>query len=144
LNYCDTSHIPKILRRRFIANQFVTIAYGQQKILSKVAVTMNSQQHKPWMSMLYSQQQKWLHLLELMGTDHVRNSWQERKYKQIQERIYSIQQALQRIERLSFGECIECNQPISLQRLSRLPTAPRCFDCQQKHEQQLPAVSQLK
>lgn len=53
--------------------------------------------------------------------------------RQIQE-IRDIDAALLRIANKTYGECIDCGQPISLQRLQAYPTAKRCLDCQEVYE----------
>ncbi|HET9015637.1 MAG TPA: TraR/DksA family transcriptional regulator [Thermomicrobiaceae bacterium] len=48
--------------------------------------------------------------------------------------LAEIDQALQRIERGTYGRCIDCGEPIDPARLRALPTAARCFRCQERHE----------
>jgi RNA polymerase-binding protein DksA len=43
--------------------------------------------------------------------------------------IATIQAALLRIERGTYGKCVTCNGPIGLARLNALPEADRCADC---------------
>ena len=45
-----------------------------------------------------------------------------------------IDQALSRIERGTYGLCTDCGEPIDPARLRALPTAARCFRCQERHE----------
>lgn len=45
-----------------------------------------------------------------------------------------IEQALQRIEQGSFGECSCCQENISLERLQAFPTATECLGCQEEQE----------
>ena len=45
-----------------------------------------------------------------------------------------IRAALRRIEDGTYGECIDCGDPIDLRRLAALPTAAYCAPCQAVHE----------
>lgn len=51
------------------------------------------------------------------------------------EEIEDIRGALARIERGTYGLCIDCEQPIPEERLEAWPTAKRCRPCQQEYEQ---------
>ena len=42
--------------------------------------------------------------------------------------------ALQRLDTARYGDCVDCGEPISLQRLLVQPAAQRCAACQQLHE----------
>lgn len=46
-----------------------------------------------------------------------------------------IEDSLRRIEQDRYGECLECGEPIPAGRLDAYPTAARCVDCQERHEQ---------
>jgi DnaK suppressor protein len=48
--------------------------------------------------------------------------------------IRDIEAARERIEKRSFGTCIECAADIGYERLLAYPTAKRCLACQQQHE----------
>jgi len=54
--------------------------------------------------------------------------------RQIHE-LRDIETALGRIRNGSLGQCIDCGEGIEYQRLLAYPTAKRCLNCQQKHEQ---------
>jgi len=43
--------------------------------------------------------------------------------------IAAIDAALTRIEAGTFGDCVECGEPISQERLEILPTATKCRNC---------------
>jgi DnaK suppressor protein len=43
--------------------------------------------------------------------------------------------ALKRLDEGSYGDCLDCGQPIALQRLRVQPAAPRCAACQTAYEQ---------
>ena len=44
--------------------------------------------------------------------------------------LRQVKAALRRIQEGSFGTCIECESAISPKRLSAVPSAPRCIECQ--------------
>jgi RNA polymerase-binding protein DksA len=50
------------------------------------------------------------------------------------EELASIDLALGRVESGEYGECLECGEPIALQRLFANPAATRCAECQQLAE----------
>jgi RNA polymerase-binding protein DksA len=51
-----------------------------------------------------------------------------------QEIIYEIDEALKRIEEGKYGRCISCNKKIPVKRLTALPYAKYCIQCQSKEE----------
>lgn len=53
--------------------------------------------------------------------------------RHIQE-IRDIDAALIRIAEGSYGICIDCEQPIGVERLKAYPTAKRCLKCQKVYE----------
>jgi len=46
-----------------------------------------------------------------------------------------IEQALARMHVQTYGACVDCGGAIGLKRLQAYPTAKRCRDCQETHEQ---------
>ena len=48
--------------------------------------------------------------------------------------LREIEEALHRIGAHSYGYCVDCGQPIALERLRAYPTAKRCLPCQQRGE----------
>ena len=46
--------------------------------------------------------------------------------------LREINEALARIEEGTFGECMECEDPISPKRLNAIPWAKFCIDCQEE------------
>ena len=48
--------------------------------------------------------------------------------------LREIEEALHRLLVHSYGYCVDCGQPIALERLRADPTAKRCLACQQRHE----------
>lgn len=49
--------------------------------------------------------------------------------REVNAEIREIDQALRRLEDGTYGECAECGEPISEQRLKALPFARLCIDC---------------
>ena len=50
------------------------------------------------------------------------------------ETLQRIEEALARLEEGSYGNCFECGEEISPQRLRALPFAVRCRDCEEARE----------
>lgn len=51
--------------------------------------------------------------------------------------------ARRRIAAGSYGDCIDCDEPIAYARLEAYPTAKRCISCQSKHEERKAAAGRL-
>jgi len=45
-----------------------------------------------------------------------------------------VQAALRRIDEGTYGQCLECLEPIDLRRLEAVPAAAYCTPCQTRHE----------
>ena len=52
-------------------------------------------------------------------------------------RFAEVSEALDRIRAGSYGLCLECGEAIALRRLSALPWARLCLDCQREAEKRL-------
>ncbi len=48
-----------------------------------------------------------------------------------------VVRALEKIEKNTYGVCVDCGNPISEKRLKSFPNAERCLVCQEAHEDQL-------
>ena len=48
--------------------------------------------------------------------------------------IIQIERALDRMDAGTYGECINCGEPIALERLEALPQAVDCLECRRKAE----------
>jgi DnaK suppressor protein len=48
--------------------------------------------------------------------------------------LHLIADALERLRQGSYGRCLDCGNPIGLERLRAVPWAPRCADDQERHE----------
>ncbi len=57
------------------------------------------------------------------------------KIASTQQMVKTLTQALQRIQRETFGECAHCGGDISVKRLEALPWARYCVTCQELIEQ---------
>lgn len=51
-----------------------------------------------------------------------------------QQIMYDIEEALKRIEEKGFGDCLSCAKSISRRRLTAIPYASLCIECQAKEE----------
>lgn len=49
--------------------------------------------------------------------------------------IHDIDAAMERMDDGSYGQCVDCGEPIALERLQAAPSAKRCYACQQAVEQ---------
>jgi RNA polymerase-binding transcription factor DksA len=49
--------------------------------------------------------------------------------KQAEQRLWEVDQALERVDGGTYGYCTTCGKGIRLQRLRALPTAASCFRC---------------
>jgi DnaK suppressor protein len=50
------------------------------------------------------------------------------------DELAQVEHALQRLERGTYGDCVQCGEPIPLQRLRVQPAAERCAPCQASFE----------
>ena len=57
-----------------------------------------------------------------------------------QEELMAIDAARGRIADGSYGECVDCGQPVPVERLKAQPTALRCIACQTRYEKTHPAA----
>ena len=63
--------------------------------------------------------------LEAMGEMHVNN----RVLDESKVRLTRLNNAISRIDKPSFGICIECEEPIGVGRMSIRPESVRCVEC---------------
>ena len=52
------------------------------------------------------------------------------------QRLKSIQEALKRMDRGEYGECIRCGEDINEKRLMAVPWATQCIQCQEEAEKE--------
>ena len=50
------------------------------------------------------------------------------------ETVARIDAALRRLDQGGHGDCVECGEKISIERLTALPFALRCRDCEESRE----------
>lgn len=48
--------------------------------------------------------------------------------------LRETEDALRRLQTHAYGNCVDCDEPIALERLRVDPTTQRCLSCQQRHE----------
>jgi DnaK suppressor protein len=56
------------------------------------------------------------------------------------ELLRNVRAALARLKDGSYGHCLDCGHPISERRLSAVPWALRCLDCQDRHDRRAPGA----
>lgn len=69
-----------------------------------------------------------------VATDHYDREFSLNIATSEQKVLLEIEDALKRIEDGTYGDCLECDEPITLRRLKALPYAQNCINCQQKRE----------
>jgi len=74
-----------------------------------------------------------LHMADV-ATDHYDREFSLGIASAEQKIIYEIDEALKRIEDGSYGLCFICDKAISKKRLTALPYAKYCVECQEKEE----------
>ena len=52
-----------------------------------------------------------------------------------QKILYTIEEAMKRIEDGTYGNCLQCNKPISKKRLVAMPQTGLCIECQKMNEE---------
>src|SRR5439155_9185469 len=52
------------------------------------------------------------------------------------QRLKSIQEALKRMDRSEYGECVRCGEDINEKRLMAVPWATLCIQCQEEAEKE--------
>ena len=55
------------------------------------------------------------------------------------EELRAVEQALERLDRGTYGSCVRCGQEIAPGRLEANPSAARCIDCQTLWEREMGA-----
>lgn len=50
------------------------------------------------------------------------------------QELKDVEGALTRLSLGTFGTCVQCGGPITIERLTAYPTAKRCLPCQRMHE----------
>jgi len=73
------------------------------------------------------------HMADMASDDYERDFSLGRATEE-QRTLYQIDEALKRIEELTYGNCLECGKPIQKKRLTALPYAEVCIVCQRKND----------
>lgn len=62
------------------------------------------------------------------------NAVRDAEARRDHDELVAVRKALQRITDGTYGECVDCGQPVGLARLLAFPAALRCIDCQAQAE----------
>ena len=73
------------------------------------------------------------HMADMASDDYERDFSLGRATEE-QKILYSIDEAMKRIEDATYGSCLQCGKSISKKRLKGLPYTELCIDCQKKNE----------
>ncbi len=68
------------------------------------------------------------------GEQRVRAGIEHAELQRGLQELREIETARERIAEGRYGECVDCGQPIALERLKAQPTAARCLACQAAYE----------
>lgn len=52
----------------------------------------------------------------------------------LERQLEQVKKALERFERGTYGECLDCGEEIDFARLKAIPSASLCIDCMQRRE----------
>lgn len=74
-----------------------------------------------------------LHMADL-GTENYDQEFTLSLIENEQTTLEEINDALDRVERGTFGKCLECGEPIARPRLQAIPYAKHCIECARKLE----------
>jgi DnaK suppressor protein len=72
--------------------------------------------------------------LEDQASKRERTTLQDAEAQRDRLELADVRAALARLNAGSYGTCIDCAQPIDLQRLAASPAAARCIVCQTQYE----------
>lgn len=78
-----------------------------------------------------------------IGEEHIRHAVRYAEQERDQLELRDIDEALERIQGGSYGECVDCGVDIPRERLMAQPTAKRCIRCQEAFEQTHPAAPRI-
>jgi RNA polymerase-binding protein DksA len=73
------------------------------------------------------------HMADMASDDYERDFALGRATDE-QKRLYSIEEAMKRVEDGTYGLCLQCSKPIAKKRLTALPSTELCIECQKKDE----------
>ena len=72
-----------------------------------------------------------------IGTDNYEQEFTLGLIETEQATLQEIDEALQRIEKKSFGKCVHCDKPLPQARLKVKPHAKYCIECKRREEKGL-------
>ena len=72
--------------------------------------------------------------LEDQASKRERTTLQDAEVQRDHNELGDVRAALVRLSNGTYGTCIDCAQPIDLQRLAAVPAAARCMACQTQFE----------
>jgi len=73
------------------------------------------------------------HMADMASDDYERDFSLGRATEE-QKMLYTIDEALKRIEDQTYGSCVQCSKQISKKRLQALPFTALCINCQKENE----------
>ena len=73
------------------------------------------------------------HMADMASDDYEREFSLGRATEE-QKVLFSIDEALKRIEDGTYGNCLQCSKPILKKRLKAIPQTELCIECQKKKE----------
>ncbi len=71
------------------------------------------------------------------ATDVTMAEYDQTMLRTLEEELHEVEAALDRLERGSYGLCVDCGQPIEIERLEAIPWAARCLADQERFEREL-------
>ena len=74
------------------------------------------------------------HMADMASDDYERDFSLGRATEE-QKTLYAIDEALKRIDDRTYGNCLQCDKPISRKRLQALPYTELCILCQKSQEE---------
>lgn len=74
------------------------------------------------------------HMADMASDDYERDFSLGRATAE-QKSLYSIDEAMKRIEDGTYGSCLQCNKAIAKKRLAAMPQTELCIECQKKNEE---------
>ena len=78
-----------------------------------------------------------------LGEENIRHAVRYAEQERDQLELRDIDDALDRMDKGRYGECVDCGVDIPLNRLQAQPAAPRCLKCQSVFEHSHPTVPRI-
>lgn len=74
------------------------------------------------------------------GTDLYLREWSLQTQRSLEREFAAVEVALERLERGTYGTCVECGRPIEPERLEVRPQAIRRIECERRHRSERPTA----